>query len=126
MTDPITIGSAGVKFIKDSDTVGRTFGDRITSGSTTLYTCPAAKKFYVLFTNLTIDSRSSDHWAYINANGIKVGYITGEAQTSTNQNYGIVFECCLEIAAGQTVTLHASGESGTAATGMVFGVETDA
>jgi len=123
MTDPVTIGTAGTKFIKTATTVGLTFSNAAT-GTSTLYTVPAAKKFYVLSCMIGSSSTTGQSNAYILANGINIAMNSANADASGATNTIGTIEMCFELAAGQTIQFTSVRTTGSN-TGTVFGVECD-
>ena len=132
MTDPITIGTAGTKFIYSADTVGKTFSKYSATAATPLafYTVPAAKKFIILsiktgsastgngevtlkvYTPAGIADRNIDSYGSAVSGGESSQF--GSAQTIT---------CFEELTAGENLRLYV--QAGNAFT-TVYGVETTA
>jgi len=124
MTEPITIGQGANKWIKDANTNGFTCSGYQTTATTTIYTCPVARKAFVLFSNITIGGATGTFTAQILANGIDVGRARGY-HTSAAMNFSSICECCIEIAAGDIIQFITAGVTGGSAC-FVSGVETDA
>ena len=126
MTDPITIGSAGVKFIFSSDTEGLSFSEVYkNAGTSTVYTVPAAHVFWILHNSIAISGTYPHISASILANGNKILSVTA-SDGETNAN-SIVMDTMLKITAGQTVQFLRDGVSSNGWCGMaVAGIETSA
>lgn len=131
MTDPITIGTAGTKFVYSSDTVGKTiskFQLGAATGPTAFYTVPVGKKFIVLSMKT---GSASDYQNYIilkvyNSGGGPVREIDtyagfNSSGESTQMGTAETIECFEELAAGESLRLFVSYGNGFT---TVYGVET--
>ena len=124
MTEPITIGSAGVKFIKDSNTNGLSFSETYNNaGTSTIYTVPAAHVFWILHCSISAASDAPMLLGSIMANGSKIMSIGASKDGST----ALSMDMMVKITAGQTIQFYRLGTSATAyLAASVAGIETDA
>lgn len=126
MTDPITIGSAGVKFIFSADTVGKSFSNTYAStGTSVVYTVPAAKVFWVLHCSMSAGSDWATLDGSILANGVKICSICAASAEGNSNSFSM--DVMVKITAGQTIQFYRSYANGQSKFGMaVAGIETSA
>ena len=132
MTDPITIGTAGTKFIYTADTVGKTISKHTTTATSpaAFYTVPATKKFIVLSMK-TGSSTSSNNTVilkvYNSGGGIdrEIDSFGGTFSSGESNQIGSAqsIECYEELTAGESLRLYCNASY---AFTTVFGVETSA
>ena len=105
MTDPITIGNAQNKWIKDANTKmmtltlpasGSGYTSLLVSGSTTSYLIPAGKKFIILAIDTQTDTNYLKRHTVVNASGGTLLF----NKSSTTGTFGDLY---VEVAAGNYI-----------------------
>ena len=125
MAAPITIGTAGTKWLKDANTIGVGTGNVYSANGTYLqYTVPVGKTCTILNVGFSVASDWSMVTGSIQAGGVVLASCVA-AQTEGNGN-AYSMEMCKTIPAGNTINFIVANAASQARVAMAWsGVESN-